>query len=399
MVGRNGAGKTSTLRCLAGIVPLDSGRAECGGRVVSLLELGAGLRPRLLRPREHLPERRAARLDASRRSKSRPKPAPSSSSVTTRPPHAARPESQRDDPGEAAQRRGLAGAVAPDDADRLARLNPQRTRRRAPARGGGPAAAAPRQSSLSVRPAVGAHGERRATRARARFAGRGSHDHRQLGCSAPEQRPPARAPAPAAEHVEPGAGRRRRARVQHVAHAVMNGATGFAHSSRSPTHVCVDAGHVVGRKKIGVRKNHGSSAAARIGATSRKYACSTETISASPSTNAKSSDDDAAAAAAAPGRASRAPRASTGAHEREHRRGTSRAGPSPRRPGSSRAGTAPCGSAPPGRSSDGAAPSSAWREEHPHDEPHQQEQRVVGDPPATLRHPNIRCRRPSARAG
>ena len=42
MVGRNGAGKTSTLRCLAGIVPLDSGRAECGGRVASLLELSAG---------------------------------------------------------------------------------------------------------------------------------------------------------------------------------------------------------------------------------------------------------------------------------------------------------------------------------------------------------------------
>jgi ABC-type polysaccharide/polyol phosphate transport system ATPase subunit len=42
LIGRNGAGKTSTLRCLAGIVPLDSGRAECGGRVVSLIELGAG---------------------------------------------------------------------------------------------------------------------------------------------------------------------------------------------------------------------------------------------------------------------------------------------------------------------------------------------------------------------
>ena len=42
MVGRNGAGKTSLLRCLAGIVPLDSGRAECGGRVAALLELGAG---------------------------------------------------------------------------------------------------------------------------------------------------------------------------------------------------------------------------------------------------------------------------------------------------------------------------------------------------------------------
>ena len=45
LVGRNGAGKTSTLRCLAGIVPLDSGRAECGGRVVTLLELGAGFGP------------------------------------------------------------------------------------------------------------------------------------------------------------------------------------------------------------------------------------------------------------------------------------------------------------------------------------------------------------------
>ncbi len=45
LVGRNGAGKTSTLRCLTGIVPLDSGRAECGGRTVSLLELGAGFHP------------------------------------------------------------------------------------------------------------------------------------------------------------------------------------------------------------------------------------------------------------------------------------------------------------------------------------------------------------------
>jgi ABC-type polysaccharide/polyol phosphate transport system ATPase subunit len=42
MVGRNGAGKTSTLRALAGIVPLQSGSARCGGRVVSLLELAAG---------------------------------------------------------------------------------------------------------------------------------------------------------------------------------------------------------------------------------------------------------------------------------------------------------------------------------------------------------------------
>jgi ABC-type polysaccharide/polyol phosphate transport system ATPase subunit len=42
MIGRNGAGKTSTLKVLAGIIPLHSGRADCGGRVVSLLELAAG---------------------------------------------------------------------------------------------------------------------------------------------------------------------------------------------------------------------------------------------------------------------------------------------------------------------------------------------------------------------
>jgi ABC-type polysaccharide/polyol phosphate transport system ATPase subunit len=42
IMGRNGAGKTSTLRVLSGIVPLDSGAVECGGRVVSLLEVGAG---------------------------------------------------------------------------------------------------------------------------------------------------------------------------------------------------------------------------------------------------------------------------------------------------------------------------------------------------------------------
>jgi len=42
IVGRNGAGKSSTLRVLAGIIPLNDGFAGCGGQVVSLLELGAG---------------------------------------------------------------------------------------------------------------------------------------------------------------------------------------------------------------------------------------------------------------------------------------------------------------------------------------------------------------------
>ncbi len=42
IVGRNGAGKSSTLKVLAGIIPLDSGRVAIDGQVVSLLELGAG---------------------------------------------------------------------------------------------------------------------------------------------------------------------------------------------------------------------------------------------------------------------------------------------------------------------------------------------------------------------
>jgi ABC-type polysaccharide/polyol phosphate transport system ATPase subunit len=42
IVGRNGAGKTSTLRVLAGIVPLQRGYAGCGGRVATLIDLASG---------------------------------------------------------------------------------------------------------------------------------------------------------------------------------------------------------------------------------------------------------------------------------------------------------------------------------------------------------------------
>src|ERR687898_1954096 len=44
-MGRNGSGKTTLLRLIAGVFRPTSGRIAVGGRVGSLLELGAGFHP------------------------------------------------------------------------------------------------------------------------------------------------------------------------------------------------------------------------------------------------------------------------------------------------------------------------------------------------------------------
>ncbi|MCP5048654.1 MAG: ABC transporter ATP-binding protein, partial [bacterium] len=47
LIGRNGCGKTTTLRLLAGLVKLDTGNIFVEGRVQSLIALGTGFNPNL----------------------------------------------------------------------------------------------------------------------------------------------------------------------------------------------------------------------------------------------------------------------------------------------------------------------------------------------------------------
>ena len=61
VVGRNGSGKSTLLKLMAYIFAPTEGNLEVGGRVGSLLEIGAGFHPGLLGCRERLPLGRGAR--------------------------------------------------------------------------------------------------------------------------------------------------------------------------------------------------------------------------------------------------------------------------------------------------------------------------------------------------
>ena len=47
LIGANGAGKSTALKCLAGVTAPTSGKVTCGGRLIPLIELGIGFHPDL----------------------------------------------------------------------------------------------------------------------------------------------------------------------------------------------------------------------------------------------------------------------------------------------------------------------------------------------------------------
>ena len=62
ILGTNGSGKSTMLKIVAGVLEPSEGTCSIHGNIAPLIELGAGFRPRVDRPRKHISERRASRI-------------------------------------------------------------------------------------------------------------------------------------------------------------------------------------------------------------------------------------------------------------------------------------------------------------------------------------------------
>ena len=143
--------------------------------------------------------------------------------------------------------------------------------------GAGPAARRAEQQPLQRAGLIGADAERAGRVAQHDLARRSDRGAHTTTASSPSIRGTPRVPASSADrrrrdHVDQPADVGRGAVVEDERSVSMNGATGLTQSEqrRHRRWWCAGTPLVAGLKKIGVRKNHGSSAAARIGATSRK---------------------------------------------------------------------------------------------------------------------------------
>ena len=292
----------------------------------------------------------------SRPEKSRLKPAPSSSSDTIRPPQPASPDCSGMIPASTRSVEVLPAPLRPT----IPTVSPGSIRSVTPwsaGTGGGPPRAPAEQHALQRARLVGADVERARRVVQDDLARPQVERAHTTTASSPSIR--RNTSAPSAERDRRRRRRCTRARPRRArrpstgssAVASMNGAIGLTQPSSVPTHACCSAnGSVLGWKKIGVRKNHGSSAAVE----DRRDVAEV---------GVQHGDDQRAAEHEAEQqrdehrqqqqrRRASVPRdaSAIGEQQREHHEERDQLHGRPSRPGSPRAGSAPCAPARPGRS-------------------------------------------------